>query len=197
MPNLSEATEALRDIIKAANRASDVIGRIRALLKHEKPEYIALDINDVIREVLTITQTALQSRLASVRSDLPAGLPPVIGDRVQLHQVIMNLIMNGADAMSTVTNRPRILRIVSRFDPASSMVVAIEDSGTGLDASLVDRIFDPLFTTKPNGMGMGLAICKSIVQAHGGRILALPRDPNGSVFQFTLPTAEMAPATSQ
>jgi C4-dicarboxylate-specific signal transduction histidine kinase len=192
MPNVSEATEALKGVIKDVNRASDVIGRIRALLKHDKPEYMALDINDVIREVHTITQTALQSRLVSVRSDLPAGLPPVLGDRVQLQQVIMNLIMNDADAMSSVTNRPRILQLVSRIDPSGSMVVAIEDSGTGLDAILMERIFDPLFTTKPNGMGMGLAICKSIVEAHGGRIWALPRRPNGSVFQFTVRTVESA-----
>jgi PAS domain S-box-containing protein len=120
IPNVPEVTEALKDIIKDANRASDVIGRIRALLKNDKPEYIALDINDVIREVLAITQTALQSRLVSVRSDLPAGLPPVLGDRVQLQQVIMNLIMNGADAMRSVTNGPRILRLVSRIaNPAA------------------------------------------------------------------------------
>jgi signal transduction histidine kinase len=197
MPNVLEATEALKRIIKDAGRASDVIGRIRGLLKHDKPEYVALNINDVIREVLTITQSALQSHGVSVQSDLPAGLPPALGDRVQLRQVIMNLIMNGADAMSPVTNRPRIMRLGSRVDPSGSMLVAIEDSGTGLDGSLVDRIFDPLVTTKSQGMGMGLAICKSIVEAHGGRIWALPRYPNGTVFQFTVPTVEMPLKTSQ
>lgn len=114
----------------------------------------------------------------------------MLGDRVQLQQVIMNLIMNGADAMSLVTNRPRMLRIESRMHLSDSMLVEVEDSGTGLDEGLSHRIFDPLFTTKPDGMGMGLAICKSIVEGHGGRIWALPRCPNGTVFQFTVPTTE-------
>jgi PAS domain S-box-containing protein len=188
-PNLDEAREAVNRIIRDANRASDVIARIRALLKNDKPEYVALDINDAIREVLTLTSSALQMRGVSVRTELSAGLPPVLGDRVQLQQVIMNLIMNGADAMSPVTNRPRVLRIRSHIDGSGSMLVGIEDSGTGLDAGIVDRIFDPLFTTKPNGMGMGLSICRSIVEAHGGRIWMSPGSSDGAVFQFTVPAA--------
>ena len=158
--------------------------------------YLGVGINDVIREVVTITQSALQSQGVSVQTDLAAALPPALGDRVQLQQVIMNLIMNAADAMSLVTNRPRILRLGSRIDPSGSMLVTIEDSGTGLEGTLVDRIFDPLFTTKAHGMGMGLAICKSIVEAHGGRIWASPCCPNGTLFQFTVPTAEMLVAAS-
>lgn len=190
VPNVAEAKQALERVGKDAKRASDVIGRIRALLKHEKPKYTALEINDVINEVVTITQSALQARGVSVRLDLSSELPPALGDRVQLQQVIMNLIMNGADAMSLILSRPRILRLASRIDLPSSIVVAIEDSGTGLEAGLLDRIFDPLFTTKPDGMGMGLAICKSIVEGHGGRIWAAPDRSNGTVFQFTLPTVE-------
>jgi PAS domain S-box-containing protein len=189
-PNVPEAKQALEGVSRDAKRASDVIDRIRTLLKHDKPKYTALDINDVINEVATMTQSALQARGVSVRLDLSPGLPPALGDRVQLQQVIMNLIMNGADAMSLISSRPRILRLASRIDLPGSIVVAIEDSGTGLEAGLLDRIFDPLFTTKPNGMGMGLAICKSIVEGHGGRIWAVPDYSNSTVFQFTLPTVE-------
>src|SRR6202040_653789 len=130
---------------------------------------------------------ALQARGVSVRIDLPPGLPRGLGDRVQLQQVLLNLIMNGADAMTQVTSGPRILGLSSRVELSDSILVSIEDSGTGLEAGLSDRIFDPLFTTKPSGMGMGLAICKSIVEEHGGRIWALPRSPNGTVFQFPVP----------
>jgi PAS domain S-box-containing protein len=187
VPNLAEAKQALERTIKDAQRASDVIGRIRALLKHDKPKYTALEINDVIKEVVTMTQSALAARGVSVRIDLPPGLPHALGDRVQLQQVLLNLIINGADAMGLVASGPRILGLSSRVEPSNNILISIEDTGTGLEAGLSDRIFDPLFTTKPNGMGMGLAICKSIVEEHGGRIWALPRSPNGTVFQFTVP----------
>jgi PAS domain S-box-containing protein len=190
VPNLAEAKRALERTSKEAQRASDVIGRIRALLKHDKPKYIQLEINDVIKEVITMTQSALQARGVSVRIDLPPGLPRALGDRVQLQQVLLNLIMNGADAMSLVASGPQILGLSSRVESSDNILVSIEDSGTGLEAGLSDRIFDPLFTTKPNGMGMGLAICKSIVEGHGGRIWALPGSPNGTVFQFTVPTLD-------
>ena len=129
----------------------------------------------------------LAARGVSVRIDLSSGLPPALGDRVQLQQVLLNLIINGADAMGLVASGPRILGLSSRVEPSDNILISIEDTGTGLEAGLSDRIFDPLFTTKPNGMGMGLAICKSIVEEHGGRIWALPRSPNGTVFQFTVP----------
>jgi len=187
VPNLAEAKQALERTIKDAQRASDVIGRIRALLKHDKPKYTALEINDVIKEVVTMTQSALAARGVSVRIDLPPGLPHALGDHVQLQQVLLNLIINGADAMGLVASGPRILGLSSRVEPSNNILISIEDTGTGLEAGLSDRIFDPLFTTKPNGMGMGLAICKSIVEEHGGRIWALPRSPNGTVFQFTVP----------
>jgi PAS domain S-box-containing protein len=190
VPNVAEAKEALEDIGKDAQRASDVIGRIRALLRHDKPKYIPLEINDVIKEVVTMTQSALEARGISVRIDLPPGLPRALGDRVQLQQVLLNLITNGADAMSLVASGPRILLLSSRVESSDNILVSIEDSGTGLEAGLSERIFDSLFTTKPNGMGMGLAICKSIVEGHGGHIWALPRTPNGTVFQFTVPTVD-------
>ena len=188
-PNLEETRDAITRLIKEANRASDVIGRIRTLLRKDKPEHVALDINDAIREVLILTDGAMQSRGVSVRADLSVALPRIDGDRVQLQQVVMNLVINAADAMSSVADRPRILRIESRLDPGGSALVAVEDSGIGLDAGLVERIFEPLFTTKPSGMGMGLSICRSIVEAHGGRLWASPGSPHGAVFRFTVPTA--------
>jgi PAS domain S-box-containing protein len=188
VPNLAEAKQALERTSKEAQRASDVIGRIRALLKHDKPKYAPLEINDVIKEVVTMTQSALEARGVSVRIELPPGLPRAVGDRVQLQQVLLNLIMNGADAMSLIANGQRTLGISSRVESSDNVLVSIEDSGTGVGEDLAHRIFDPLFTTKPNGMGMGLTICKSIVEGHGGRIWALPGSPNGTVFQFTVPT---------
>jgi signal transduction histidine kinase len=190
VPNLPEATQALERTNKEAQRASDVIDRIRSLLKHGKPKYIPLEMNEVIKEVVTMTQSALAARDVSVQIDLPAGLPRALGDRVQLQQVLLNLIMNGADAMSLLASGPRILRLSSRVESSDKILVSIEDSGTGFEAGSSDRIFDPLFTTKPNGMGMGLAICKSIVEGHGGRIWALPRSLDGTVFQFTVPTLD-------
>jgi signal transduction histidine kinase len=159
------------------------------LLKHDKPDYAPIEINEVIKEVVTMTQSALEARGVSIRIELPPGLPRALGDRVQLQQVLLNLIMNGADAMSLITSRQRILGLSSRVESSDSILVSIEDSGTGLEEGWSDRIFEPLFTTKPNGMGMGLAICKSIVEGHGGRIWASPGAPNGTVFQFSVPSA--------
>ena len=190
VPNVLEATQALEGISRDARRASDVIGRIRALLKDQKPTYVALDVNDVIREVIAIIQSALRARGVSIRTDLSATLPAARGDRVQLQQVILNLILNSVDAMTLVSDRPPMLRLESRIDVSGNVLVAVEDTGAGLEARLLDRIFEPLFTTKSHGMGMGLAICKSIVESHGGRIWALPRQPHGITFQFTVPTTE-------
>src|SRR5262249_33928219 len=142
-----------------------------------------------IREVLALMQSLLQNRGVAVRTNLSTSLPTVLGDRIQLQQVIMNLIMNGADAMSPVTSRPRILHVGSAPDTSGSVLIAIEDSGTGIDATIVDRIFDPLFTSKPNGMGMGLCICRSIIEAHGGRLWASPGSPHGTVLHFTVPAS--------
>ena len=161
--------------------------RIRSLLKHSAPEYAELDINDAIRDVLELTVTALRSRGVVIQTQLSAALPKVRGDRVQLQQVIMNLIMNGADAMSTVTDRPRILHIGSQIDSAGNLSVSVQDSGTGIDEAIRENIFKPLFTTKSTGMGMGLSICRSIVEAHGGKLWATPATPFGTEFRFIIP----------
>ena len=192
VPDLVEAQEAITNAVNAANRASDVLTRIRALLRNDKPEYLTVDINSVIRDVLTLTNSTLQARNVLVRTRLPADLPQVRGDRVGLQQVIMNLITNGTDAMSSITDRSRILHIESQMEASGSVLVAVADAGTGFDPGVADRIFDRLFTTKANGMGLGLSICQSIIEAHGGRLWASPGSPHGAVFQFTMPIWEQA-----
>jgi PAS domain S-box-containing protein len=191
-PNLQEAREALISVVEEGSRASDVIGRVRALLRNRKPEYVQLDINEAIREVVGFTRHALRSRDVAVQLRLPEGLPPALGDRVQLQQVVMNLIMNGADAMASIVERPRVLQIESGYDDGRSVLISIRDSGTGIDDAIRERIFEPLFTTKPTGMGMGLSICRSIVEAHGGRLWASLAKPNGTEFQFTIPVSHEA-----
>jgi PAS domain S-box-containing protein len=187
-PNVEETRNMLTAVVKQGNRASEVIGRIRSLFKHSTPEYVELDINDAIREVLELTASTLRSRDVVVQTQLSAAVPRALGDRVQLQQVIMNLIVNGADAMSAVADRPRILRIASRIDGVGSVSVSVTDSGGGIDPAIGDRIFEPLFTTKSTGMGMGLSICRSIVEAHGGKLWATPATPHGTEFRFTMPT---------
>ncbi len=166
-----------------------MIGRIRSLLKHSAPDYVELDINDVIRDTLELTVNPLRSRGVVVQTQLSEGLPRVLGDRVQLQQVMMNLIMNGADAMSAVSDRPRILHIGSQVYDGGNLLVSVKDSGTGIDESIRESIFKPLFTTKATGMGMGLSICRSIIEAHGGKLWAAPATPYGTEFRFIIPPA--------
>jgi PAS domain S-box-containing protein len=193
-PNLEETRDAIRAILNEGYRASEVTGRIRSLFKHREPDYVELDVNNAIRDVLELTVSALRSRDVVIQTQLSAALPPALGDRVQLQQVIMNLIMNGADAMSAVADRPRILHIGSQIDSAGNVLVSVRDSGTGIDEAIRDSIFKPLFTTKSTGMGMGLSICRSIVEAHGGKLWATPATPYGTDFRFTIPPAETAAA---
>jgi C4-dicarboxylate-specific signal transduction histidine kinase len=188
-PDLEEVKASLQGIVAEGSRASEVIVRVRELFKHRKPNYSALDTNDAIREVLALTGSALRSRSVTVQTTLPADLPLALGDRVQLQQVVMNLIMNGADAMSTVTGRPRVLRIESRVGGENSIQVTIKDSGIGIQEAVRHRIFDPLFTTKATGMGMGLSICRTIIEAHGGKLWASPGTDHGTDFQFAIPIA--------
>jgi PAS domain S-box-containing protein len=192
-PNLGETKAALKGVVEAGNRAGEVLVRIRELLKHRKPEYASLDVNEAIRDVLALTGSALRSRSVAVQAKLAADLPLALGDRVQLQQVIMNLAMNGADAMGSVVDRPRVLRVESKVNGEGSIVVKIEDSGTGIEEAIRHRIFDPLFTTKPAGMGMGLSICRRIIEAHGGRLSASPGTPHGTEFQFTIPASNRPP----
>jgi PAS domain S-box-containing protein len=195
-PNLEEIRDSITAILNDGQRANEVTGRIQSLLKHSSPEYVELDINDAIRDVLELTASALRSRGVTIQMQLSAALPTALGDRVQLQQVIMNLIMNGADAMSAVADRPRILHISSQIDGVGNLLVSVKDSGTGIDEAIRDSIFKPLFTTKSTGMGMGLSICRSIVEAHGGKIWAMPAAPYGTDFRFILPPAASAQLNS-
>jgi len=186
-PNLEETRQAVDRIVKDANRASQVIERVRRLAKRAPPEKAWLDINEVILEVVALTRSEVQSDGISLRVDLSAQVPPVSGDRVQLQQVVLNLMMNAIEALVRVDAGQRDLVIRSSNDDATGVVVEVRDSGNGLDPRTSDRLFDAFYTTKPEGMGMGLAICRAIVAEHGGRIWATQNSPHGAVFAFTLP----------
>jgi PAS domain S-box-containing protein len=186
-PNLDEARWAVQWITKEANRASEVIRRVRALANKTDSEKVPLDVNDVIREAIALAQPELNSHQVALRLELASALPMTLGDRVQLQQVIINLVMNGIEAMQSVTDRPRELVIGSHQDGAHRVLVTVTDSGAGISAENADRLFNAFFTTKSNGMGMGLSICRSIVEAHGGRMSAANNIGPGARFQFTLP----------
>jgi len=177
--------EAISEMAEDGTRASAVIARIRALLKKDAADRVELDINDVIRDVAVLVRNEAARNHVQVRLDLAASLPPVLGDRVQLQQVLINLLVNGIDAMRTVTDRPRNLEIRSAKH-ADGVLVRVQDSGIGFDPDRATRIFEPFFTTKPQGIGIGLSISRSIIESHGGRLWA-ESGPNGAVFQFTLP----------
>jgi signal transduction histidine kinase len=185
-PNLDEARQAVERIIRDGNRASDVIAKIRALLRKTGTEKERLDMNDVIREVVALAQSEVRRNGVALRAQLEGNIPPVLGDRVQLQQVVLNLIMNGIEAMSTVGDRARELIISTRSGEIDQVHVTVQDSGIGLDPQRMERIFDAFYTTKSEGMGMGLAISRSIVENHDGRLWAVPNDGPGATFQFTL-----------
>lgn len=193
-PNVERARQAVERIIKDANRASDVIGRIRSLAKRAPPQREWLDINETILEIIGLTRSEVRRNSISMRTQLSDDLPPLLGDRVQLQQVILNLILNAIEALSATRDGPRELIISSRNDDAAAVLVAIRDSGTGLDPDKLDQIFNAFHTTKPEGVGMGLSISRSIIEAHGGRVWAEPNTPRGAVLQFTLPTSRGEPS---
>ena len=186
-PDLDHARDALSRIVKDSARASGVIRGLRALAKKSDPQLARLDIDDVIREVLALTTSELRRLGVALQTDLVAGDRPVLGDRVQLQQVLLNLIMNGVEAMSGVTERARELMVYSSLADPGSVLVSVEDTGTGLDPAVAERLFEPFFTTKSEGLGMGLSICRSIVEAHSGRLWASPRAPHGAAIRFTVP----------
>jgi PAS domain S-box-containing protein len=187
-PNLDEAQEAVRRLIRDGKRASEVVARIRALLRKAEPQKARLAINDVIGEVSALAQGELRRNGVSLHTDLAAALPPVLADRVQLQQVLLNLLLNSIEAMRTVTDRPRELIVRSQPEEADAIRVAVQDAGVGIDSQHLERIFTPFFTTKPAGLGMGLSISRSIIEAHGGRLWATPNVGPGVTVQFTLPT---------
>jgi C4-dicarboxylate-specific signal transduction histidine kinase len=186
-PDIDAARQSVSRVVRDGERAGDVIRGLRSLAKKSEPRMTSLDINDAIQEVLALTLTDPRRRGIMVKTNLSATGRLVFGDRVLLQQVLLNLIMNGVEAMSGVTDRPKVLAITSEPDQSGGMRVAVEDAGTGLDPATADRIFEPFVTTKPDGMGMGLSICRSIIDAHAGRFWVKPRLPYGTVFRFTVP----------
>jgi PAS domain S-box-containing protein len=184
-PNLAEAREAIRRIIRDGNRTGDVILRMRALFKKARTKE-RLDINEAIEEVVILTQSEARRNKVALRMEPAADLYPVMGDRVQLQQVVMNLILNGIEAMSTVEDRERDLVIRTQRGEGKEVRVVVQDSGIGFDPLSAERIFDAFHTTKSGGLGMGLSISRSIVESHGGRLWAVPNDGPGATFQFTL-----------
>ncbi len=191
-PDLDEARAAAQRIVRDGNRASDVIARIRGFLKKGEPVTVQLGINEVVREIIMLTQGEVLRRDASLLTELADGLPAVSADRVQLQQLLLNLMMNALDAMSAVTDRPRVLRIRTSTCESAAILVAFRDSGVGLNPEQMERLFEAFYTTKPEGMGMGLSISRSIVEMHGGRLWATPNDGPGATFQFTLPIEQGA-----
>ena len=187
-PNLDEAREAVRHIIQDGSRAGEVIQRIRALAKKTESESAWLDINGVIHEVIDLTHSEILRNQVVLRTDLVDGLPAVLGDRIQLQQVLLNLVINAIEAMSTVEYRRRELLVTSHRDESDWVVVSVCDSGVGLHSQEIDRLFDAYYTTKPHGLGMGLSISRSIIQAHSGRLWATANDGRGATVHFALPT---------
>jgi PAS domain S-box-containing protein len=193
-PDLEAARRSVEWIINDGNRASEVIRRVRALATKTNPEKVTLDINDVVRETIPLVQRELVGHQVSLRMELAAALPMIMGDRVQLQQVIINLVMNGIEAMQSVIDRPREMEIRSSQDETQQVLVRVTDCGVGIQAGDADRLFKAFFTTKSSGMGMGLSICRSIIEGHGGKLWATANAPHGATFQFTLPAnADAAP----
>jgi PAS domain S-box-containing protein len=188
---LDEARSSVESMIHDARRASEIIRSIRALAKKSEPEKGPLGINDVIGDVVRLMHREALRHGASLRLELAPSLPPVLGDRVQLQQVIINLVLNALQAMASVTGRRRVVLIRSQRQEDGRVVVAVADTGDGIDAKSMDKIFQAFFTTKPSGMGMGLSICRSIIEAHGGQVSAANNPGPGATFQFILPSSEV------
>jgi PAS domain S-box-containing protein len=186
-PDLEAASRSFEGIIGDGKRASEVIRRVRALANKTSLEKVPLDANDVVRETIPLVQRELISHQVLLRMELAPSLPMILGDRVQLQQVIINLVINGIESMQSVTDRPRELVIRSGQDETEQVLVGVTDCGVGISAENADRLFTPFFTTKSSGMGMGLSICRSIIDAHGGRLWATACESRGALFQFTIP----------
>jgi PAS domain S-box-containing protein len=188
--NLSRAKDSLERVIADADRASEVIKRVRSLTSNTVPDHLEVNLNMAVREVLALMRGDLQARQVSLEVGLNDEIPLVSGDKVQLQQVVLNLVMNAIDAMAPMTDRRRVLSITSQHGDSGAALVTVQDCGPGIESENVERIFQPFFTTKPGGMGMGLSISRSIVEAHGGRLWASHAPPSGTAFHFSLPEAK-------
>jgi signal transduction histidine kinase len=187
MPDLDKAKAALKRVVADGHRAGAVIGSIRTIFKKDVGNRISVDVNDLIEEALALVRGDLQKHRILVRAERNEQLPQIVGDRIQLQQVLLNLIINAIDSMAA-EDEPRVLCVKSDLRDGAGVKVSVADTGIGIGSHEIDRIFDPLFTKKSDGMGMGLTICRSIIEAHNGRIWAAPNKPQGVVFEFVLPT---------
>jgi len=193
--DIEDAREAVEEIIVDGGRASEVLKRVRGMVKYSVPEPGPLDVNGAIGEVLTITCQELHRHKVSVQTMLDPALPLVLADRVQVQQVVLNLVMNGIEAMREVDDRPRVLMLKSQMGNDREVTVSVEDTGAGVDPAQLGHIFEAFFATKAEGLGMGLSICQSIVRAHGRRLSATTAgELGGAVFRFTLPVSQEAAA---
>ena len=189
-PDLGEVSEALSCVVGDADRATNTIDRIRDHIKKAPPRKHRFDLNEAINEVIVLARSAIAKNGVSVQTRLMEGLAAVEADRVQLQQVILNLILNAVDAMGAVDGRVRELLISTEQSRTNGVLVAVRDSGPGIDPERIERVFEAFYTTKSSGVGMGLSICRSIIDAHGGRLWAAANEPRGAVFQFSLPSPE-------
>jgi PAS domain S-box-containing protein len=186
-PDIQEVRASLKRIVNEGHRASQVISGIRAMLKKGADVREPLDLNELVQEVLMFSRGEIENQKIVVINELKEDLSRVLGDRIQLQQVVLNLVMNGIDAMAPLNGRARVLRLSSGQKRSSSVTLTVEDTGTGIDKDIIGHIFEAFFTTKAHGMGMGLSICRSIVEAHGGQLSVAPADSHGSVFHLELP----------
>lgn len=190
-PNLEEASEALRCVVRDADRAKDIVARVRDHIKKAPPRSEPFDLNEAVREALVMVRSVIARNRITVNTHLMDTLIPVQGDRVQLQQVVVNLILNAVEAMGSDEKGARELSVgVEQDQPDGGVLVQVRDSGPGIDPGNADRVFEPFYTTKISGVGMGLSICRSIINSHGGRLWAEANEPRGAVFQFTLPPAQ-------
>lgn len=187
-PELDQVRHALARVVQNGVRAGEVIERIRDLIKKKPPRKDFLEVNGIIREVIELTRTEAATNSVSVQTAFSERLPKVVGDRVELQQVLVNLILNALEAMSRTTESGRELLIRTTKAGSKGILVAVMDSGPGLLPASLERLFEPFYTTKPDGLGIGLSICRSIIEAHGGQLWASANKPCGTIFQFTVPT---------
>jgi C4-dicarboxylate-specific signal transduction histidine kinase len=189
-PNLGEVKEALACVVRDADRAKDIVGRIRDHVKKAPPTRDSFDLNEAIHQVIVMVRSAIIDNRVLARTDLLQELNLVCGDRVQLQQVVLNLILNAVEAMSSVEEGARELSIGTEHSQRGGVLVSVRDSGPGIDPGHLERVFETFYTTKITGVGMGLSICRSIIDAHGGRLWAEANQPRGAIFRFTLPTSQ-------
>jgi len=185
--NLERAQQSALRVVADGQRMGDIISRIRALAKNVPPHKDWLDLNDTIRDVLALAHSEVHRHGVVVETHLAAEVPRILGDRIQLQQVLLNLVMNAIEALSGVSAGPRTLWVSSECGAAPEVVIAVRDSGPGLDPQRLDRLFDAFYTTKPQGLGLGLAISRRIIEVHGGRLWATANEGRGATFQFTVP----------